>query len=148
MISIILSSISLIHSSSLFIPQFIAFSSAFLSENELSNFPWVLLIVSSLFLQYSTFLLIVFLNFFSIFIISVLKLLSIRLKRSCSLFFQGNFLDLLIGNDSFTSLLYLYFFYFVFKRNHDLLWSWGAIYMWEHPCVDCAGLIYFVQRLF
>ena len=20
--------------------------------------------------------------------------------------------------------------------------------MWEHPCVDCAGLVYFVQRLF
>ena len=49
MSSIILYSKSLIHSSALFILLFIAFSSAFISANEFSNFSWVLSTVSSSF---------------------------------------------------------------------------------------------------
>ena len=81
-ISIILSSRS---SSALFILLFIAFSSAFISSNEFSNFSG-LLTASSSFLQQSAFLLIAFLNSFSIFIIPLLNSVSVRLKKSVSLF--------------------------------------------------------------
>ena len=50
-----------------------------------------------------------FLNSFSIFISSFLNLVSIRLKRSVSLFFQEKSLDLLIGSGSSGSSFYLYF---------------------------------------
>ena len=81
-ISIILSSRS---SSALFILLFMAFSSAFISSNEFSNFSG-LLTASSSFLQQSAFLLIAFLNSFSIFIIPLLNSGSVRLKKSVSLF--------------------------------------------------------------
>ena len=47
---------ALILSSALFILLLFAFSSAFLSANEFYNFSWLLLIVSSSFLWYSTFI--------------------------------------------------------------------------------------------
>ena len=28
------------------------------------------------------------------------------------------------------------------------LWSWRALFMWEHPCVDCVSPVFLVQRLF
>lgn len=87
MISIILSSRSLTHSSALFILLFIAFSSAFILANEFSNFSWLLLII---FLSFLSNLSIAFLNSFNIFITSFLKLVSIRLKRSFIVcFFRG-----------------------------------------------------------
>ena len=89
MISVILSSRSLICFSALFILLFIAFSSAFVSASEFSNFSWFFFIVFSSFLQYSAVLLIAFLNSFNSFVISFLKLVFVRLIRSVSLFFRG-----------------------------------------------------------
>ena len=60
-ISIFLSSSSLIHSSALSSLLFIAFSSAFVPENEFSNFNWLLFIVSNSLLQWLAFLSIAFL---------------------------------------------------------------------------------------
>ena len=71
-ISIILSSRSLILSSVFVILLFIVMSSVFISANEFSNFSWLLLIVSSSFLQLSAFLLIAFLNSFSISLLPLL----------------------------------------------------------------------------
>ena len=76
MISIILPFRSLFYSSVLFILLVIAFISAFVLANEFSNVSWLLLIVTSSFLQKSAFL-----NSFSIYIISFLNWLSIGLKR-------------------------------------------------------------------
>ena len=84
-ISIILSSTSLIHSSALFILVFIAFSSVCISTNEFSSFSWLLLIFSSSFLKESALLFISYLNSFSIFTISLLNSKSVRLQRSVSL---------------------------------------------------------------
>ena len=144
MISIILSSRSLIHSSALFILLFIAFSSAFISVNEGSNFSWFLFIVSSSFLQQSAFLLIAFLvpSVFSLSPFWILSLLDWRGLFQC-LFFQGNSLDLLIGSGSFASSFCLSLFLYDFRRNNFLLWSWRAISMWERPCVACVGLMFF-----
>ena len=83
-ISIILSSRSLILSSVFVILLFILMSSVFISANKLSNFSWLFLIVSSSFLQLSAFLLIAFLNSFSI---SLLPLLDWRSLFHCS--FRG-----------------------------------------------------------
>ena len=85
MISIILSSTSLIHSSALFILVFTAFSSVYISANEFSSFSWLLLIFSSSFLRVSALLLISSLNSFSIFTLSLLNSRSVRLQRSVSL---------------------------------------------------------------
>ena len=71
-VSIILSSRSLILSSVFFILLFILMSSVFISANEFSNFSWLLLIISSSFLQLSAFLLIAFLNSFSISLLPLL----------------------------------------------------------------------------
>ena len=49
------SSMTLVHSSSLFSVLFIAFRSVFISATELSNFDWFLFIVSSSLLQCSAF---------------------------------------------------------------------------------------------
>ena len=78
--------------------------------------------VSNSFLQYSAFILIAFLNSFNIFIISFLNSVSIRLKTSVSLFFQGNSHDHLTGSDSSTSF-YLYFSYSVSLR--ETIFSFG-----------------------
>ena len=102
-ISIILSSRPFILSFMLSILLFIAFSSVFLSANEFANFSWFLSIFFSSFLKYFAFMLIAFLDSFSIFIISFWKLVSIRMKMSVSLFFQGNSRDLLSGSGSFAS---------------------------------------------
>ena len=80
-ISIFLSSRSLILSSVFVILLFILMSSVFISANEFSNFSWLLLIISSSFLQLSAFLLIAFLNSFSI---SLLPLLDWRSLSHCS----------------------------------------------------------------
>ena len=80
-ISIILSSRSLILSSVFVILLFILMSSVFISANEFSNFSWLLLIVSSSFLQLSAFLLIAFLNSLNI---SLLPLLDWRSLSHCS----------------------------------------------------------------
>lgn len=77
---------SLIHPSALLVILFIVFSSVFVSSNEFSNFSGLLLILSISFLQSSALLLITFLNPFSIFIISVLNSVTIRLRRPASLF--------------------------------------------------------------
>ena len=83
-ISIFLSSRSLILSSVFVILLFILMSSVFISANEFSNFSWLLLIVSSSFLQLSAFLLIAFLNSLNI---SLLPLLDWRSLSYCS--FEG-----------------------------------------------------------
>ena len=80
-VSIILSSRSLILSSVFFILLFILKSSVFISANEFSIFSWLLLVISSSFLQLSAFLLIAFLNSFSI---SLLPLLDWRSLSHCS----------------------------------------------------------------
>ena len=136
-ISIILSSRSLIRSSALFILLFIAFRSAFVSVNEFSNFSWFLFIV----LQYSAFLSIAFLNSFSIFVISFLNSVSIRLKRSVSLFFQGNSLGLLTGSCSSASSFYLHFSYSVSLGETVVYCGLGGLFI-------CGGLIYLVAGLF
>ena len=86
---------------------------------------------------------------FSIFIVSFLKLLSIRLKRSISFSFSGEF------SWSFNWAWFLCFFillifllFWKFRKNNSLLWSWRAVYTWKHPHVDCVGLIFLVQGLF
>ena len=84
-ISIILSSKSLIHSSALFILLFIAFSSVSNSANEFSSFSYFLLIFSSSFLKESALLFISSLNSFSIFNTSLFNSMSVRLQRSVSL---------------------------------------------------------------
>ena len=92
MISIILSFRSLICSSILFTLLFIAFSSVFILAIELSSFDWLLFKVFSSLLQWSAFLLIAFLNSFSIFITYFLPSGSGRLERSVSLFvLSGDF---------------------------------------------------------
>ena len=83
-ISIFLSSRSLILSSVFVILLFILMSSVFISANEFSNFSWLLLIISSSFLQLSAFLLIAFLNSLNI---SLLPLLDWRSLSYCS--FEG-----------------------------------------------------------
>ena len=70
---------------------------------ESSIFHWCLFIVSSSLLQWSTFLSKVFLNSFSILIISFLNSESGRLERSVSMFFQGMPLILLVGSGSSSS---------------------------------------------
>ena len=57
----------------------------------------------------TAFLLIAFLNSFSIFIASLLNLRSNRLEESVSLFFQGIFLVLLIGSGFSAASSYFYF---------------------------------------
>ena len=104
-ISIILSSRS---SSALFIVLFIAFSSAFMSSNEFSNFSWPLT-ASSSFLQQPAFLLIAFLNSFSIFIIPLLNSVSVRLKKSVSSFVLSREFSISTGSGSSASSSYLYF---------------------------------------
>ena len=89
-------------------------SSVFISANEFSNFSWLLLIVSNSFLQLSAFLLIPFLNSFY-YITSIT-----RLKKSVSLFFQGNSLDLLTKSGSSASS-FLYFSYSVSLGETNLL---------------------------
>ena len=84
-ISIILSSTSLFHSSALFLLLFIAFTSVCISSNEFSGFPWLLLIFSISFLKESELLFISSLNSFSIFTISLLNSRSVWLQRSVSL---------------------------------------------------------------
>ena len=68
-------------------------------------------LVSSSLLELSTFLLIVFLNFFRIFISFFLNSESNRLKKSVSSFFQGIALDLLIRSGFCASSFCLYFSY-------------------------------------
>ena len=97
----ILSFRSLTHSSALFSLLYIAFNLTFVLANEPSN--WLLFIVSSSLLQRSTFLSKVFLNSFSILIISFLNSESGRLERSVSMFFQGMPLILLVGSGSSSS---------------------------------------------
>ena len=46
----------------------------------------------------------------------------------------------------FISSFYLYFF--GFRRDSHLLWSWRAALPVGHPCVACGSLILLVQRLF
>ena len=104
-ISIIPSSRS---SSALFILLFIAFSSAFISSNEFSNFSG-LLTASSSFLQQSAFLLIALLNSFSIFIIPLLNSVSVRLKKSVSLFILSREFSISTGSGSSASSFHLYF---------------------------------------
>lgn len=66
--------------------------------------------VSISFVQYHTFLLIDFLNSFSIFIVPFLKLVSSRLKILVSLFIlSGEFSWSLLGSGSSESSFYLYF---------------------------------------
>ena len=96
-IYIILSFRSFILSSALFILLLFAFSSAFLSANEFYNFSWLLLIVSSSFLWYSTFIQFLIASVFS------LSLQFIWRGLFHCLFFQGNSLDLLIGSGSSTA---------------------------------------------
>ena len=84
-ISIILSSKSLIHSSALFILLFIALSSVCISANEFYSFSWLLLICSHSFLRESAFLFQSSLNSFRIFTMSLLNSKSVRLQRSVSL---------------------------------------------------------------
>lgn len=89
MISIIPSSRSLTRSSALFSLLFIAFSSAFISAIEFSDFHWLLFVVSSSLSQWSAFLSRAFFSSFSIFITSFPNLGSGRLERPVSLFFWG-----------------------------------------------------------
>ena len=84
-ISIILFSRSLTCSSVLLSLVFTASRLVFISAMELSNFDWFLFIVSSFLLEWSAFLLKIFISF-SIFITSFLSSLSCRLVRSVSLF--------------------------------------------------------------
>ena len=86
-ISIFLSSKSLIHSSALFILLFSAFSSVSISGNEFPYFSMLLIIFSSSLLKESALLfiahlnsLILSLNSFSIFTISLLNSMSVRLE--------------------------------------------------------------------
>ena len=92
-ISIILSSMSLIHYSALFILLFIIFISVWIYANEFSHFSWLLPILSKAFLREYVLLfvsslnsLIFSLNSFSIFTISLWNSMSDRLQRSVSLF--------------------------------------------------------------
>ena len=101
-------------------------------------------------LQQSAFLSIAFLNSFSIFIISFLNSVSIRLKRSLSLFvLLGDFSWSFNWKSFFCSFILLIFpWLYEFRRNNYLLWLWMAIFMWEHFFVACMGLIFLVQGLF
>ena len=101
--------------------------------------------VSISFVQYHTFLLIDFLNSFSIFIVPFLKLVSSRLKILVSLFIlSGEFSWSLLGSGSSESSFYLYFSSFLSlgEKSVSLLWSWITIYMWEHLYVAFVGLIF------
>ena len=84
-ISIILSSMSLIRSSALFILVLIAFSSVCVSASEFSSFSWLFLIFYSSFLRESALLFSFSLNSFNIFTISLLNSKSVRLQSSVSL---------------------------------------------------------------
>ena len=115
-------------------------------------FSWFLSIFFSSFLKYCTFLLIAFLNSFGIFIIPFLNSVSIKLKRSVSLFvLSGTFsCSLIFGNikDPSAFSFYWYFSCSEFRKNSYLLWSWRSVFMWGHPCVACVGLTFWVWGLF
>ena len=127
-ISIILSSRALIHSSASFNLLFIAFRLVFILAIELSNFDLFLFMIYSSLIQWSAFISIIFLNSFSIFITSFWTWGLVRLERSISLFFQGISLVLLIVSSLIVSSFSAFSFYFYFsvsefRRNVYLLWS-------------------------
>ena len=78
------------------------------------------------------------------FIISFLNLVSFRLERSVSLFFQNSF-DLLIGSGSSTSSFYLYFSNsmilgeIIIYFGLEGLFKCGSILVWPG-----VGLVFFV----
>ena len=111
-------------------------------------FNWVVSLIFKSFLQSPEFTLIAFLNFFSVFIISFLNLVSIRLKRSVSLFFQGNSLDCLIGSGSSASSYYLYFFYSMnLEKKLSTVLLEGCFYV-GIPLCSLHGFNTLVHRLF
>ena len=112
MIAVLLSFGSVTRFSVLFILLFIAFSLAFVFANELSNCSCLLCVVPSSFLQYSAFLLIVFVpSVFSLSPFWYQCLVDWRGVFHCC--FRGFFLVFLTGCGSCTSSLYLYFSYSV-----------------------------------
>ena len=79
---------------------------------------------------------------FSIFITSFLKLGSGSLNKYFYFF-------VLSGDFSYSfNWEFLNFSVSMNLGENYLLWSWRALFMWEHPCVDCVSPVFLVQRLF
>ena len=128
-ISILLSSRSLTHSSVLFSFLLVVFSLVFILAAVFSNSDWLLFIVPGFLLQWSTFLSIAFLNPFSIFITLFWTQGLVDWKGLFHCFFQGIFLFFYWGTSS--PLFFLYFSDSELRKNSYLLWSWRAIFIWE-----------------
>ena len=109
MISIILSSRSLIYSFAFFSLLFIDFGLALTSANEFLNFDCLIFIVSSSLLQWSAFLLIAFLNSFSILLRTFWNQALVDWKGLFHFFFSGNFLHSFNWEWFSASSFYLYF---------------------------------------
>ena len=106
-ISILLSSRSLTHSSVLFSFLLVVFSLVFILAAVFSHSDWLLFIVPGFLLQWSTFLSIAFLNPFSIFITLFWTQGLVDWKGLFHCFFQGIFLFFYWGTSS--PLFFLYF---------------------------------------
>ena len=130
MISIILSSRSCICSFVLFIMLLVASWLAYISGIDLLNFDWFLFIVISSLLQWSVFLLIIFLNNFSVCITSFLNLGAISLVMSHYMFFQGIclFFSLRVVSLLF-HVIYLFHLY-EFRKKQFSLWTWRGVIFW------------------
>ena len=110
-ISILLSSRSLTHSSVLFSFLLVVFSLVFILAAVFSHSDWLLFIVPGFLLQWSTFLSIAFLNPFSIFITLFWTQGLVDWKGlSHSIFLQGISLVLVIGSGSSAFSFFLQFF--------------------------------------
>ena len=145
MISIILYSKSLTHSSALFILLFNAFNWAFISASEFSNFSWLFLYLRIPFwinLHINCPSLIHFI--FSLPPFWTWCLLDCR-DLFCCILLQGNSPVLLTENDTWASSLCLYFSYFVsLGKTTTVVFKgyiyihmgslWGLTFFWQEGC--------------
>ena len=68
--------------------------------------------------------------------------MSVKLKRSVSLFVLSGELSWSFNWEWFLCFILLNFLSQTYRREIYLLWSWGTIYMRKHHCVASVGLVF------